>query len=67
MYFNFQNEENPDGKSNRFVHKGNENSSNGESLNEHYSAYEQIPKELLRDLTRSSNFRHLNEESKRQR
>ena len=49
------------------MHKGHENSYNGDSLNENYSAYEQIPKELLRDLKRSANFRHLNEESKRQR
>ena len=68
LYFNvqkrFQSNESTNGNFKRLKQKGNQNESNGD---ETYSTYDQIPKELLRDLTRSANFHHLKEESKRQK
>ena len=60
----FQSNESTNGNFKRLKQKGNQNGSNGD---ETYSTYDQIPKELLRDLTRSANFHHLKEESKRQK
>ena len=53
-------------KHKRLQNKFNDVSPNSESMNDNRKIYDQIPKELLRDLRRAGNFHPLTDDSKKQ-
>ena len=69
MYKNYvfksilQRHEGSNGKFKRLSSAGNSRQSTSDGYDGGYNAYEQIPKELLRDLKRSGNFQQLNDDS----
>ena len=61
-----QNHNGINGKFKRRSNIGNGGATASENHDKNYNPYEQIPKELLRDLKRSNNFEQLNDDSKKQ-